>query len=248
MENQTQHIEPKKGKLLSWFTAILLVLGVALLSALYWNRNVTVNEIEIIGNHFSTQEEVLLTANVPIGVKPDSLDLQALVARVEALNYVEKVTPYIEPSGDLKITIKERTPMAVLIKGSNRIYVDEQGVRLNILEGKTVNVPLVYGFRATMSRDTLKTKEFNAIRDFLVGARSNKFGWTTISEVAYSSDEGVIALSHDNGVKLLFGVNDFDTKLRNWEAFYAEVIRTKGIQSIQQVDLRFTNQVITRES
>ena len=248
MDIQTQHIEPKKGKLLPWFTAILMVLGVAVLAALYWNRNVTVNEIEIIGTHFSTQEEVLVTANIPLGVKPDSLDLQTLVARIEALNYVKKVTPYIEPSGDLKITIVERNPIAVLVKGSKRIYVDEDGVRLNILEGKSVDLPIVYGFRATMGRDTLTTKEFKTIKDFLVGARNNQFGWATISEVAYSKEDGIIALSHDNGVKLLFGVNDFDTKLRNWEVFYAEVIRTKGIQTIQQVDLRFTNQVITRES
>lgn len=69
----------------------------------------------------------------------------------------------------------------------------------------------------------------------------------TISEVAYNKEEGVVALSQENGVKLLFGSNDFRIKLENWEAFYTEVIRVKGIQTMQQVDLRFTNQVVTRE-
>lgn len=247
MSKQAPHTEAQKATLLPWFTAILMVLGIAILAALYWNRNVTINQVEIVGSYFSTPEEIEQAANVPLGIHPDSVDLQALVERVEALIYVKKVTPYIEPSGDLKITISERQPIALLINGSDRIYIDTEGVRLPIINGKTLNVPLVYGFRATLRRDTLKSKNFDQIRDFLVRAKANEFGWTTISEVAFSEEEGVVALSHENGVKLLFGTNDFDTKLNNWEVFYAEVIRTKGIESMQQVDLRFKNQVVTKE-
>lgn len=231
-----------------WITAILMVLGVAVLAALYWNRNVTVNELEISGNYFTPAEDIKSRANVPFGIKPDSLDLEALVTKLESLDYVRRVIPYIEPNGDLKLTIRERQPIALLVNKSDRIYVDAEGVRLPVLDGKTLDLPLVYGFRATAGKDTLKSNEFKQIRDFLVGAQINKFGWATISEVAYSTEEGVVALSHENGVKLIFGNNDFETKLRNWEAFYSEVIRTTGIQQMQQVDLRFMNQVVTREA
>lgn len=248
MSTKDQHITEPKGKLMPWVTAILMVVGVSVIAALYWNRNVTVNEVEVTATHYTSEEEIITAAAIPVGIKPDSLDLNAVISRVEALTYIRSAVPYIEPSGDLKLTVKERTPIAVLVKGSDRIYVDAEGVRLPILDDKTEDLPLVYGFRATIGRDTLMSKEFEQIRDFLVGARSNEFGWATISEVAYSVEEGVVALSHENGVKLLFGTNDFEVKLRNWEAFYAEIVRTKGIQHMQQVDLRFTNQVVTRES
>jgi hypothetical protein len=65
--------------------------------------------------------------------------------------------------------------------------------------------------------------------------------------VVFDEIDGVVALSHENGVKLLFGRNEFETKLENWKAFYTEVIRTKGIDAMRQVDLRFTNQVVTHE-
>lgn len=247
MSKKATDTNAQKGKLLPWFTAILMMLGIAVLAAMYWNRNVTINEVEVTGTYFNTTEEILNAANVPLGIKPDSLDLDSLIARVEALNYVKSVMPYVEPSGDLELAISERTPIAVLIQGSNRMYVDEEGVQLPILEGKALDLPLVYGFKVTAGMDTLKSNEFKQIRDFLVGARINEFGWATISEVAYSAEEGVVALSHENGVKLLFGTNNFETKLRNWEAFYVDVIRTKGIQAMQQVDLRFKNQVVTRE-
>jgi hypothetical protein len=88
---------------------------------------------------------------------------------------------------------------------------------------------------------------FLQVRDFLMKAKINGFGWTTISEVAFDQTDGVVALSQENGVKLIFGRNDFEMKLDNWKAFYKQVVRTKGIQTMQQVDLRFSNQVVTRE-
>ncbi|MEX0846044.1 MAG: cell division protein FtsQ/DivIB, partial [Balneolaceae bacterium] len=90
-------------------------------------------------------------------------------------------------------------------------------------------------------------ESFYQVRDFLMKAKIDGFGWATISEVAFEETDGVVALSHENGVKLIFGRNDFEHKLENWKAFYTDVIRTKGIQSMQQVDLRFTDQVVTRE-
>ena len=243
-ENSTN----KKGKLLPWATAIMLVVGVAVLAAIYWNKNVTVDSISFSGNELTEIDVLAQTAEVPFGIHPDSLDLVSIVNRLENIDYVEKVIPYIEPNGELNITVKERTPIALLIKDSERMYVDIYGVKLPLISGITFDVPLVYGFDLSNKKDTLKSEAFKQISSFLVDAQQNKFGWLTISEVAFNQEEGVVALSQENGVKLLFGSNDFKTKLENWEAFYTEVIRVKGIQAMQQVDLRFTNQVVTRES
>ncbi len=229
-----------------WITTILMVTGIAVLAAMYWNRNVTIQDLQVNELYFTEYEEIKKAAAVPIGIKPDSLNFDALVQRVEKLDYVRSVTPYVEPSGDLRLNIYEREPIALLVNGPNRKYVDAEGIRLPILEGKTRNVPLLYGYSAT-STDTIKTESFAQVRDFLMQAKIDGFGWTTISEVVFDEAEGVVALSHENGVKLIFGRNDFETKLENWKAFYAQVVKTKGIDAMRQVDLRFTNQVVTRE-
>lgn len=248
MAKTAPNSEVKKGKLLPWATAMMLVVGVAVLAAIYWNRNVTVDEVSFSGNKMTDTELLIKQANITMGFHPDSLDLTAIVARLEKINYVKKASPYIEPNGELNIQIKERDPIALLMSDSKRNYVDAEGVKLPVLDGKTFDVPLVYGFNTSLDDDTLQSEAFKQISTFLVDAKENKFGWMTISEVAYNKEEGVVALSQENGVKLLFGSNDFQTKLENWEAFYTEVIRVKGIQAMQQVDLRFTNQVVTRES
>lgn len=225
-----------------------MVAGVAIVAAIYWNRTVTVDELELEGNYYTESEVIRKTADVPFGIKPDSLDLDILSSRVEQLNYVRSVSPYIEPNGDLTLTIRERQPVALLVNGSDRMYVDAEGVKLNVIPGKQPDVPLLYGFSAVSLRDTLRSEDFNQIRNFLLEARRNAFGWTTISEVVFDPADGVVALSHENGVKLLFGRNEFRTKLENWKAFYTDVIKVKGIGTMQQVDLRFSNQVVTRES
>lgn len=218
----------------------------AILAAMYWNRNVTVQDLKVNELSYTDYETVKQQAAIPLGVKPDSLDLNEVINRVEQLDYIRSVTPYIEPNGDLRLKINEREPLALLLNGSNRVYVDAEGVKLPILEGKTRDVPIVYGF-STQTRDTLKSEAYLQIRDFLMDAKIDGFGWTTISEVAFDKNDGVVALSHENGVKLIFGQNEFETKLENWKAFYAQVVRTKGIDKMRQVDLRFTNQVVTRE-
>jgi len=227
-------------------TAILMVTGIAVLAAMYWNRNVTIQDVKVNDLEFTEYEDIRNAADVPLGIKPDSLDLNEVIQRIEKLNYVRAVVPYIEPNGSLRLNVSEREPIALLMNGSGRMYVDAEGVRLPILDGKTQNVPLLYGY-STSTDDTLRSESFLQVRDFLMKAKIDGFGWTTISEVVFDETDGVVALSHENGVKLLFGRNNFEHKLENWKAFYAQVVKTKGIQSVQQVDLRFTNQVVTRE-
>lgn len=233
--------------LMPWLTTLMMVIGIAVFAALYWNRNVTVQDLKFNTLYFTTQENVITAASVPMGIKPDSLDLDAITQRVEQLDYVRSVSGYVEPNGNIRLKINERTPIALLVNGPDRMYVDAEGVRLPIQQSHIQDLPLVYGYSA-VSSDTLHTESFSQIRDFLMRARADGFGWTTISEVVYDETDGVVALSHENGVKLIFGRNDFELKLENWKAFYSDVIRSKGIGTMQQVDLRFTNQVVTRES
>ena len=229
-----------------WITALLMVTGIAVLAAMYWHRNVTVQDLKVNELSFTEYQQIKQIAAIPVGIKPDSLNLDDVVQRVQKLDYVRTVSPYIEPNGSLRLTITEREPLALLISDSDRAYVDAEGVKLPILKDKTQNVPLLYGY-STSSSDTLESKDFYQIRDFLMQAKKDGFGWTTISEVVFDQNDGVVALSHENGVKLLFGRNNFEIKLENWKAFYTQIVKTKGIDKMQQVDLRFTNQVVTRE-
>ena len=232
----------------SLLTAVLLLVGLGVIAGFYWQQSLRVDTLQVSGIWFNQEADILEAAQVPMGIAPDSLNLEELKNRVMRLAYVKSVHPYLEPGGTLHLSIEERIPIALLVGGDVERYTDAEGVQLPVLTGKTVDVPLVYGFSSNRQTDTLKTTDFIQLARFLEEAKEHKFAWATLSEVAFDPKEGVVALSHENGVKLLFGTDSFTNKLANWELFYTQVIRETGIAHISQIDLRFNDQIITRES
>ncbi len=247
--SENSNSAPAKGfNAMPWVAGALLVLGLAALGGLYWNKTMTVTDVSFDGEYFVTEDELREKVDIPTGVKPDSLDFLGIIQQVEEIPYVKYADVRVEPGGDLIINITERKPIALLADGDAKIYVDQDGIRLKLILGKTVDVPILYGFDARPMRDTLNSKAFFAVRDFLTEVQRQQVSNATISEVAWTKDQGVVALTNENGVKLVFGKSDFKTRLRNWEAFYGEVIKTKGIASMRSIDLRFRGQIVTKES
>lgn len=252
-ENETHNENKDKASVksfnaLPWVAGAILAVGLAALAGLYWNKTMTVKDISYKGQYFVSEEELEAKVQIPTGVKPDSLDFLGIIKEVEEIPYVKYADVQIEPGGSLAIEIIEREPIALLANGNDKIYVDRDGIRLELKLGKTVDVPILYGFEARPMKDTLQSKAFYAVRDFLMEVQKKQVSNATISEVAWTKDQGVVALTNENGVKLVFGKNDFKTRLRNWEAFYGEVIKTKGISSMRSIDLRFRGQIVTQES
>jgi len=231
---------------LPWIGGAVLVLGLAVAAGLYWSSTMTVQQVQFSGNHFVADSE-LQKVEVPTGMSPDSMDFGDIRKRFEEISYVKQADISVEPGGNLMITISERQPMALLADGSTKIYVDQHGLLLPKVLGKTVDVPILYGFSAKPMSDTLQSKAFTTVADFLMTVHSNDVSNATISEVAWTGNEGVVALTNQNGVKLIFGTGDFEKRLRNWEAFYSEVIKQKGIEAMRSIDLRFEGQIVTRE-
>lgn len=230
-----------------WVAGALFVLGIAVLAGLYREKTVRVGDLRFEGNYFVSQERLQKQVEIPAGIRPDSLDFLKIIKKVERIDYVQHAAVNVEPSGDLSIEVTERRPIAMLADAEKKIYVDADGVRLPIVLGKAVDVPILYGFDSEPMTDTLKSEAWRQARNFLVQVNSRPVSNATISEVAWTRDQGIVALSHEEGVRLVFGNGEFGTRLRNWEAFYSAIVRKKGIRSMRSVDLRFKGQIVTRE-
>ncbi|WP_246043156.1 cell division protein FtsQ/DivIB [Fodinibius saliphilus] len=237
----------KSGKNpLPWVAGAILVLGIAIVGGLYWSANMTVQQVRFEGNYFTTAEE-LQQVEVPTGVNPDSINYADIIRQFEKLAYVDRANISVEPNGNLMVQITERQPIALIADGSKKVYVDQEGVRLPKVLGKSVDVPILYGFKATPLGDTLSSDAFRYASHFLTTVHRKKVSNATISEVAWTNKDGIIALTNQNGVKLIFGKGDYANRLQNWEAFYGKVIKQKGIEAMRSVDLRFQGQIVTRE-
>jgi cell division protein FtsQ len=246
-----KHIAKDKGaqlKAISWVAAAFFLVGIAVISGLYFEQNTEIRGIEFKGNHYTSTDDLLKSIESPVGLMADSVNYSALFNSIKTLPYVKDVSVSMSIRGTLSFNVSEHEPLALLVDGSDRVYVTESGIKLPLVHGKGNDVPLVYGFSVMPVSDTLSNNAYSNVEQFLLDAKENRFGWLTISEVAWNEREGVVALSHENGVKLIFGHENYKERLIFWENFYSEVVARKGIRSFQSVDLRFRNQIVTYES
>ena len=227
---------------------IVVLLLAAVIAGYYFNRTTVVKKVIVAGNKFTPDQEVIKRAAVPMNTSPDSLPYLRIIKNVEELPYVKEAMVQVIPPRTLLIRVNERQPIGTLAGQKGKPYFDSAGVVLPRIPGKAVNVPLVYGLRHVAYGDTLKGKAANEITAFLQAAQEHPFASLTLSEVAYDPETGVVALSQDNGVKLLFGRGDYDRALRNWTAFYQQVVPRKGMDKLAYVDLRFDGQVVTKDA
>lgn len=247
MNKKGTHNETESAvKHLPWIAGALLVLGLAVISGFYWSSELTVQKVRFTGNYFVSSEE-LQSIEIPAGVRPDSINFIEIIDRIEKITYVERAEVSLEPSGNLLISVSERKPIALLSNGSEKMYVDQHGLRLPVIPGKTADVPILYGFSTGPMDDTLKSESFIATADFLSIIGNRPVSDATISEIAWTENNGIVAITNHNGVKLIFGKNDFKNRLMNWEAFYGDVVKEKGMEQMRSIDLRFRGQIVTRE-
>ncbi|GAA5522009.1 cell division protein FtsQ/DivIB [Aliifodinibius salicampi] len=240
-----EHSTQKRNNPLPWVGGAILILGLAISAGFYWSSMMTVQEVRF-EDHKLVSEEKLREVEVPTGISPDSLNVMNIITQFEEIPYVERAAVDVEPNGNITIRISERQPIAMLVDGNQEMYIDKEGTLLPFTLGETVDVPLLYGFRSKSPGDTLKQSQFKAAADFLTELQNRPVSNATISEVAWT-DNGIVALTNDNGVKVTFGKDSFGTRLRNWEAFYGEVIKQKGMEQMRSIDLRFEGQIVTRE-
>lgn len=242
-----EHTTPFAGNPLPWVIGVLLIFGLAVAGGIYWNRTNKVTSIDITGLHYISKKDVREHLHIPVGTAADSLDYKVISQNIKKNPYVKDTRFHLSPSGTLTINITERTPIAMLVDGSKRIYIDQTGNRLKKHPGQTVNVPLLYGFSIKSKPDTLQTKAFKQTILFLDNLHQNKAADATISEVVWNANQGIIALTNTNGVKVIFGKGNFEKRLRNYNAFFRSIIRKEGINQFHSIDMRFEGQIVTRE-
>ena len=249
MKKAEKHIKTNGRKGSSSLLGIgvaLILLGFAVYAGFYMEKNTYINSVEFKGTHYVDDGELLSAIDVPIGLRADSVRFDSLFERLKSVPYVKDVSVKMSIRGKLTFLVYEHQPIAMLVQGSSRSYMSEGGTILPIVPEHILNVPLVYGIEKGQIADSTKTGPYWKMEEFLIAAQKSDIGWATISEVAWTHHEGVVALTQENGVKLIFGRDDYEEKLSHWKTFYSEIVSRKGIQSFEVIDLRFRDQIVTR--
>jgi len=74
----------------------------------------------------------------------------------------------------------------------------------------------------------------------------NRPMYHNISEVQVRNGGDIIVYSAEGGVPIIFGREEMPSKIVRLEAFWNNVVRTRGTQFLQYVDLRYEDQIVAR--
>lgn len=247
VESPSLSSAPDAKKNRRWMALGIVLLIASVVTGVMYTSGRTVKSVDVSELVFTQPEAVIQAAQIELGAEVDSVGYLDAIARVEKLPYVKRASMRLRPNGTLGILIEERQPIARLVSDGAQAMVDADGVMMPLITGVSVDVPVLHGFRVQRG-DTLKSAAFGIARDFLLAAASSQLAGITLGETTYDPREGVVALSSESRVRVLFGKEGFEERLRHWEAFYGQVVPQKGIARFTSVDLRYRGQIITKES
>jgi cell division septal protein FtsQ len=203
---------------------------------------------------FRVQKEVLTAAKAPMNKSIFDVEFAAITKRVETLPFVERVqVSRIFPS-TLVIAVQERRPLA-LINNAGLWPIDEYGVVLPQLQaGRRMNDPASFDTPVLSGIALAKDKErkqlpaaAKPLLDFLTELRtSNPMLYHSISELNLNAKGNLTFYLMQGGVPVYLGPDSWMEKSERLFIFLQHVQTTSG--KLAAIDLRYANQIVTRES
>lgn len=231
------------------YLVFVLIAGAAItVWSWYASRMTDINRVQVSQNYFTDESTVIAQAAIASGTPADSLDYLEIIRKVELLPYVREAELVPVPPSTILIRVEERRPIGLIKQGNVVRYIDRDGVVLPVVEGKAIEVPLLYGLALPVGRDSLTSPAFKAMGQFLEALDRNDMAKITISDVAWEPGTGIVAATGDYGTRLIFGTEDYEAKLRAWQAFYAQVVPKAGLEPFTRIDFRYRGQIVTERS
>ncbi len=239
---------PTRGFRLRYLLLVLIAGAAVIAWSWYASRMTEITTVQVSQNYFTTESTIISQAAIASGTPADSLVYVDIIRQVERLPYVREAELVPIPPSTILIRVEERRPIGLIKQGNLVRYVDRDGVILPVVDGKAVEVPLLYGLSLPVGRDTLTSPAFRAMGQFLEMLDRNDMAKITISDVAWEPGTGIVAATGDYGTRLIFGTEDYETKLRSWQAFYAQVVPKAGLEPFTRIDFRYRGQIVTERS
>lgn len=242
----------RKGMILLLFFLIAIFLGLTSI-ANRWRGELQVERLDIRGNRILTEKEVIALAKVPVGASLYEVDLLEVRSRLRTNPYVAEAVVAHDLPATIKVTIEERSPIAIL-GGPELFYVNPEGYVLPPVTSKEIfDLPIITGLsepQPIKAGMRIVSGNFRAAVEILTQAAdldrmdsSDKELSHLISEINIGSvDLTVYTVEH--GIPILFRKENIGTQLLYLHKFWDQYMRQQGAEQVRSIDLRFEEQVV----
>jgi len=165
------------------------------------------------------------------------IDLNKLEKQVLSHPMVENSTTYITVDGQLKVSVKQRTPIGRINTNSDSYYIDRKGQFMPLSNNYSARVPIVTG--VSVAEDTA---DLFQLLSFIT---SDAFFQKQIVGVHKMQNGNFVLRSRVGTHKIDFGsVKDMETKFKKLKAFYAYAMRDETVEKYKRLSLKYNNQVV----
>ena len=168
-------------------------------------------------------------------VSKDNLDLKALENKLSSHDMIENSEVYISINGILKIDIKQRNPYARVISDPS-FYIDNNGTKMPLSDNYSARVLLVHGLDDESKIDYI-FKLIKTIRD-------DEFLNLNVTDILINKSDISLRVRNCNFEVLVGDLNNLETKIKNFKAFYQKAYRDKILNNYKKVNLQFNNQIV----
>ncbi len=187
-----------------------------------------INELAV--NKLLIQNQASVT-----NVGKEILVLNKVEKGLDTHKMIENSDVYLTVSGQLKVMIKQRTPIA-RVNATQPFYVDITGNMMPLSDNYSAHVPLVSNVSEREIPEVFplikKIQEDEFLKKHIISISKNMQGDYELGVRVYD-------------FKLVFGkVEHIENKVRNFKAFYQKTIKDKTLEKYNKVSLQFSNQVV----
>ena len=168
-------------------------------------------------------------------VSKDILDLKALENKLSSHDMIENSEVYISINGILKIDIKQRNPYARVISEPS-FYIDNNGTKMPLSDNYSARVLLVHGLNDESKIDYI-FKLIKTIRD-------DEFLNLNVTDILINKSDISLRVRNCDFEVLVGDLNNLETKIKNFKAFYQKAYRDKILNNYKKVNLQFNKQIV----
>lgn len=166
----------------------------------------------------------------------EQLVLNTIEEVILSNDMVKNAQVYLTVNGELISKIVQRKPIG-RVEGVSKFYLDDLGERMPLSKQHSARVPIITGkITGKTLEDAYVILNYINEDDFL---RKNVIGIHIEEEGNYQ-----LKFRMENFVVNLGGVDNLNTKFKNFMAFYAKAAKDNSLEDYAIVSLEFNNQVV----
>ena len=165
------------------------------------------------------------------------INLSSLEKQVLAHPLVENATTFLTIDGQLKTSVKQRTPIGRVNTESESYYIDRQGEKMPLSRNYSARVPIITGVSLA--------ENMEGVYRLLTYIKRDEFLKKQVVGIDKSAENNFLLLTRIGDHKINLGkIEDLEVKFKNLKAFYNHTMANKTIENYKIINLKYSNQVV----